>query len=141
MPEQLPTNINDVKTKIQGLESFSKLSSEYYAVENGAAYIVAKDIKDKEMKTTQLRKFFGHIKKLDAETKGRKMEDDFDATKLHLLIPELAYALGRKLISDNFYVLMKDSLSVRKIKKIGDFKNFVKFLSAVLAYHKMIGGK
>jgi CRISPR-associated protein Csm2 len=141
MPEALPLNINDVKSKIQQLPSFSVLNPDYYAVENGAAHIVAKSIKDKEMKTTQLRKFFGHIKRLDAQTRGKKLTDDFESKKLSLIMPELAYALGRKLISDEFYGLIKECLNVSKIKTVGDFKNFVDFLSAVLAYHKMIGGK
>ena len=57
MLETLPSNINKVKEKIQQLANFSLLSPDYYAVENGAAHILAKSIKDKEMKTTQLRKF------------------------------------------------------------------------------------
>lgn len=141
MPETLPFNINDVKGKIQQLTKFSLLSPDYYAVENGAAHIVAKSIKDREMKTTQLRKFFGHIKKLDAQTKGKKLTDTFESTKLSLIMPELAYALGRKLISAEFYGLIKECLNAPKIKTIADFKNFVDFLSAVLAYHKMEGGK
>lgn len=141
MPETLPTNINDVKTKIQGIKCFLELEPAYYAIENGAAHIVAKSIKNNEMKTTQLRKFFGHIKKLEAETKGMKPTELFASSKLYLVMPELAYALGRKLISSDFYELMKNSLSATKIKTVGDFKQFVGFLSAVLAYHKMEGGK
>jgi len=94
MTETLPSNVNDVKAKIQQLANFSLLSPDYYAVENGAAHVVAKSIKDKEMKTTQLRKFFGHIKRLDAQTKGKKRTDMFESTKLSLIMPELAYALG-----------------------------------------------
>lgn len=134
-------SINDVKTKIQQLASFSLLSPDYYAVENGAAHIVARSIKDKEMKTTQLRKFFGHVKRLDAQTKGKKPTDAFESTKISLIMPELAYALGRKLISDDFYSLIKECLNASKMRTVADFKNFVDFLSAVLAYHKMIGGK
>jgi len=141
MPETLPSNITEVKEKIKGLATFSLLSPDYYAVENGAAHIVAKGVKDKEMKTTQLRKFFGHIKRLDAQTKGKKVNDAFVSTKLSLIMPELAYALGRKLISEEFYGLIKECLNASKIKTVADFKNFVDFLSAVLAYHKMIGGK
>jgi CRISPR type III-A-associated protein Csm2 len=141
MTETLPSDINDVKEKIKQLSSFSLLSPDYYAVENGAAHIVAKNIKSTDMKTTQLRKFFGHIKKLDAQTKVNNSTDTFDSSKLSLIMPELAYALGRKLISREFYELMKECLNASKIKTVADFRNFVNFLSAVLAYHKMIGGK
>jgi CRISPR type III-A-associated protein Csm2 len=141
MPETLPSNITDVKTRIQQLTNFSLLSPDYFAVEKGAAHMVAISIKDKEMKTTQLRKFFGHIKRLDAQTKGKKLTDMFESAKLNLIMPELAYALGRRLISDEFYGLMKECLNASKIRTVADFKNFVDFLSAVLAYHKMIGGK
>lgn len=141
MSNTLPKSVSEVKSKIQALSNFSDLEPAYYAPENGAAHIVARDIKNKEMKATQLRKFFGHIKKIEAETKGMDKSEKIESSKLYLILPELAYALGRNLISKEFYELMKISIQAGKIQTVADFKEFVSFLSAVLAYHKMIGGK
>lgn len=115
----------------------SNLAPEDFAVENGAAYVVAKNVKDK-MKVNQLRKFFTQIKRIDNELKGKNEDDSFDSTKTILLLPELAYAYGRGLITKEFYELMKLCLSKNKLSKIKDFKNLVNFLSAILAYYKML---
>lgn len=131
--------IDEVKKKIQAAKNFSDFDPEYFAKENGAAHIVAVDVKQK-MKVTQLRKFFGHIKKIQAKYKGKNDEDRVEKNELYLLLPELAYALGRNLISPNFYELMKLSLGTSKIEKVKDFHRFIEFLSAVLAYHKMEKG-
>ncbi|MEW6616518.1 MAG: type III-A CRISPR-associated protein Csm2 [Thermodesulfobacteriota bacterium] len=132
MPE---IKITEVINKIRELKTFSVIDPEFFAKENGAAHIVAKDVR-KKMKVTQLRKFFGHIKKIQTKYKG-KTTDKVDKSDLFLLMPELAYALGRELISKDFYELMKISLSPEKISTVKDFNCFVNFLSAVLAYHKM----
>lgn len=136
MPE---ITIDNVKQHIQSLKTFSTIGPEFYAKENGAAHIIAKDVREK-MKVTQLRKFFGHIKQIQAKYKGKKDDDKVEKGELYLLMPELAYALGRNLISKNFYELMKTSLNSEKIPTVKDFNCFVDFLSAVLAYHKMEKG-
>ncbi|MEM4368625.1 MAG: type III-A CRISPR-associated protein Csm2 [Candidatus Anstonellales archaeon] len=117
--------------------TMSNLSPDDYAVENGAAYVVAKNVKDK-MKINQLRKFFTRIKSIDNEIRMKKEDNNFDASKTVVLLPELAYAYGRGLITREFYDLMKICLSETKIKTVKDFKRLVDFLSAVLAYHKML---
>ncbi len=132
--------VDKVKEKIAQLKSFSSLEPEYYAKEEGAAHIVARDIK-KKMKVTQLRKLFGHIKKIHLKYKGEDGNKEIDKSEFYLLLPELAYALGRDLISHNFYELMKMSLGSSKINNVKDFNRFVAFLSAVLAYHKMEKGE
>lgn len=133
MPEM---KIDDVIGKIKALNTFSAIDPEFYAKENGAAHVVAKDVK-KTMKITQLRKFFGHIKKIQAKYKGKSADTSIEKSDIFLLMPELAYALGRNLISKKFYELMKLSLDPQKISKVKDFNCFVDFLSAVLAYYKM----
>lgn len=59
-------SINRVKQEISNLKSFSTIDPGFFASENGAAHIVAKDVREK-MKVTQLRKFFGHIKKIQSK--------------------------------------------------------------------------
>jgi len=132
----------DVKKHLATLSSLSALKPEDYALEGKIADIIAKKEKEKgkgEMKFTQIRKFFGHIKKIETtDIKGKKDNEEFDLTKLYLLMPELAYGYGRGVISKDFYEVMKICLGGNKIKTVADFKMFVNLLTAVIAYHKKI---
>ena len=131
-------SMGDVKKHLESLESISQLKPEDYALEeSGMANTIA--IKSKEdMKFTQIRKFFGHLKKIEAtEIKGKKDTDRIESTKLYLLIPELAYGVGRKVVNREFYDVMKICLSGSKIKTVADFKRFIELLTAVIAYHKL----
>jgi len=84
------------------------------------------------VKTSQLRKFFGAVKKIQA---------DFDNLKgeIVLLSPKLAYAVGRNQkskIKDLYNVLSLLIESIGEDKK--RFKNFVNVFEAIVAYHKEI---
>ena len=89
MPEM---NINEVINKIRELKTFSAIDPEFYAKENGAAHVVAKDVK-KKMKVTQLRKFFGHIKKIGKDTAYLAKEEDMQASKFKKTKKDIARAL------------------------------------------------
>ena len=131
-------SISDVINYIKNLEKFSDYPVAKFAPEHGHADIVAKKVKDK-VKVTQLRKLFTQIKQIELELKGKNSEEDFKATtKIYLLLPELAYALGRKLITPKYYNLMKECFDVKKLKRVKDFNRLVEFLTAVLAYHKKV---
>ncbi len=133
----LPGSVKDVKSHIKTLNTFFNLKPDYYAVENGAADIVAKGMGNK-MKVNQLRKFFTQIKRIELDNKDKNNEEEFRSIeKVYPLLPELAYAKGRGLITEEFYELMKVCMDTSKLKKIKDFKRLVDFLSAILAYHKM----
>lgn len=129
-------SIREVIDRIKNLKRFYDYPVREFAAENGHADIVAKKVRD-NVKVTQLRKFFTQIKQIELECKGKNPEDDFDANvKIYLLLPELAYARGRNLITQDYYYLMKECLNVQKIKQVKDFNRLVDFLTAVLAYHK-----
>lgn len=89
----------------------------------------------KPMSTSQIRRFFGAIKRI---------QSDFEALKgeIILLEPKLAYAVGRdttrtkiKLFYTEISPLIKD---IREDKD--KFKNFVNIVEAIVAYHKAEGG-
>jgi len=129
-------NIQEVKEHLNGLKTMSELNPKDYALEGKIADAIASQKGD--MKFTQLRKFFGHIKKIESTmVKGKKDEDPIDGADIYLLIPELAYGVGRNVISKDFYDIMKICLGGDKIKNVKDFKRFVDLLSAVIAFHKM----
>ena len=85
------------------------------------------------LKTSQIRKVYGAVKKI-------QMSDDFRRNDLIMLKPKLAYAAARNAAVTD----LKDALT-QAIDKVGDdqqrFKNFVDFFEATLAYHKAAGGQ
>jgi CRISPR type III-A-associated protein Csm2 len=123
-----------IKSEIEKLNSLSELKPEDYALEDGIADSIAQNMG--EMKFTQLRKFFGHIKEIETtKIRGKKDSDQIDKSDIYLLMPELAYGVGRKVLTKYFYEIMK--VCIEKIRTVKDFKRFVELLSAVIAYYKM----
>lgn len=88
------------------------------------------------MSTSQIRRFFGAVKRIQA---------DFDNLKgeIILLEPKLAYAVGRdenKSKIKKFYQEISPLLkAINEDEK--KFKNFVSIVEAIVAYHKVHGGK
>jgi CRISPR-associated protein Csm2 len=96
---------------------------------NKDGYKKTKVVKAK-LTTTQLRKFFGEIKR--QQLKG------YDPTDFILLKPKLAYAVGRvkdenAKINDFYYVI---SDAIDKVSNDSSFMNFIKIFEAIVAYHK-----
>ena len=95
-------------------------------------------LKDRGLKTAQIRKVYSAVKKI-------QMRDEFQRNELVMLKPKLAYAAAR-----NSEVMdLKDALTqaidqVTQAKDPADtqkkFKNFVDFFEATLAYHRAAGG-
>lgn len=89
----------------------------------------------KGMKTSQLRKFFGEVKRIE-------MQEDINLSDVAMLNPLLAYAVGRdknNRAKQSFQEEMSKAISEINNKK--DFKNFVKIFEAIVAYHKLYGGE
>lgn len=133
------TEIRDIIKKIDSLQNMSELDEKTIAEENGYAESVARDrdIK-KRLKTTQLRRIFDRAKTIE-----RNLNDqDWDAVQsdFYMLRPELAYAKARKLIPDQFFRLvdacMKQVDKGDNEQKRSNYARFVRFLEAIVAYHK-----
>ncbi len=97
--------------------------------------------KDQKLTTSQIRAVFTKLKEIDA-----KGISDMEANFL-MLKPLVAYAAGRhqkkgldmfknKIINPGVDAVLDGNGDIEK-----KFKNFVKLLEAVLAYHKANGGK
>lgn len=88
------------------------------------------------MSTSQIRRFYGALKRIQADFENLKGE-------ILLLEPKLAYAMGRdekKSKIDEFYKEL--SPLIRDINEDEKkFKNFVSIVEAIVAYHKAQGGK
>ncbi len=133
------TEIIDIIKKIDSLQNMSELDEKTIAEENGYAESVARDrdIK-KRLKTTQLRKIFDRVKTIERNLNEHgwdEVRSDF-----YMLRPELAYAKARKLIPDQFFRLvdacMKQVDKGDNEQKERNYARFVRFLEAIVAYHK-----
>ena len=115
---------------------------EKYALPNGWAYRTAKslskDAKD-AMNSNQLRKIFTQLKTIE-ESVNRNQENELTNEQMNqilLIMPQIAYARGRSLIPSPFYNLMKECITPNKIKDKEDYRSFVSFYTAVVAYSKI----
>jgi CRISPR-associated protein Csm2 len=132
--------IKEILDEIKKLKSMADLSPEKYAEEGGLAESFVRELKKdrrKEMKATQLRKVFHQVKDLKREF---KRPEDFSRGKIALIMPTIAYAVGRELIPPNFYELMKLCFGQDRCKTKADFDNAADFLEAIMAYHKYVNG-
>lgn len=137
-------DVEEIIDKIGKLKMLKDLDIKSIADENGYADKIAHTLRN--MKTTQLRRFFGAIKLIERtieEENSEKAWDEVEA-EFYLLKPKIAYAKGRKLIPEEFYQVLKVSLNKINVgtneDKIENFKRFVKFLESIVAYHKFYGG-
>lgn len=92
----------------------------------------------KEVKTSQIRKFFGSMRQIQADFGNRSNE-------VIMLEPRLAYAKGKaKRESQPGLEKLYRALSPL-IKSIGydkeKFDSFVRIVEAIVAYHKYYGGQ
>lgn len=101
-------------------------------------------LKEKEVKRSQFRRIFAHIKKIqsDIESKGLQETGDLPVEimkDIFLLKPKLAYTAGRhQNIKDVYEVVVQ---FVNTMKTVRDFTRFYDFIEATLAYHRYHGGK
>jgi len=130
------SNSNEIKeviNKIKALDKLSDMKTKDFADEGGYADLVARNSSD--LKTNQLRKFFGAVRLMEQKETWEEIEPEF-----YLLKPKLAVAVGRGNIPRVFYELMMATM--RKVDvgsdedKLESFKIFVGFFESIVAYHK-----
>lgn len=109
--------------------------------EKFGSYLCDDDKNKKPLTTSQLRKFFGELRRIDADF-DNKYQD------VLMLRPMLAYAAGRdegktklKDFSETLSEGIKHIRLEDKVHRKTDFKNFLKLFEAIVAYHKYNGGK
>ncbi|WP_075964496.1 type III-A CRISPR-associated protein Csm2 [Parabacteroides massiliensis] len=103
-------------------------------------YLTKKDVKD-VLSTSQLRKFFGELRRIDSDFSHKKND-------IIMLKPMLAYAVGRdkkKTKTKEFGEEMSKGIDAIRLEDEvhakNDFKNFLKIFEAIVAYHKFYGGE
>lgn len=127
-------SIAEVRNHIARLPNMAALDVKDYAEEEGLADSLVSAI-GRDLKPTQLRKIFHYVKDLQREYQDNP-QVKFDRTKVAILMPSMAYAVGRKLIPADFYELMKTIFGSQKCQTREDFNSAANFLEAVMAYHK-----
>jgi CRISPR-associated protein Csm2 len=131
--------LKDLIKEIQRANSLKEVfTPEKYALPDGWAYKTADTlIGNNAMNTNQIRKIFGELKSIEEKLKREKSLERCKNDIL-LLMPHVAYARGRGVVSQNFYDLMKECITLKKIKEPKDFEAFVKFFTAVVAYSSVV---
>ena len=66
--------------------------------DTGYAFKIAEFSKSKRMKTNQLRRFFGAVRKIEGKTSWSEMEPQF-----YLLKPRMAVRVGRSKVEEGFF--------------------------------------
>lgn len=108
-------------------------------------YLQSEANQSKPLTTSQIRKFFGELKRIQADPE--KYQDD-----VPLLKAKLAYAVGRSTKSirgqtrcetkiKEFNDELEKGINFIRPNEKKDFINFVKLVEAIVAYHKYFGGK
>lgn len=100
------------------------------ATEEFAKDMCTRENKRKELSTSQIRRFYGEVKRLQL--------NGYDPAGVKMLKPKLAYAAGRSGENDKirmFYKIL--SKAIDKIDDEDSFNNFVKMFEAIVAYHKL----
>ena len=93
----------------------------------------------RDLKTSQIRNFFGHVKRLASQFRNR----GFSREEVELLRIPLVYARGRNDAIEPLYracISALESISDNGDQGKQDFMRFDKLLEAIVAYHKFYGG-
>ena len=127
----------DIKTIISdpnGMELLVKKASD-----------LANDLKKNNMTTAQIRALFGEVRQIEAEwdMENKKQEA---YRRLVLLKPKMAYRARKergqavKMLVEVLDKALDQVTQGDPSKRDGNFRRFVEFFEAILAYHKAYGG-
>lgn len=122
--EEIQNKVTDVT--VQFAEHFGK-------------YLAVDDYDSEPLTTSQLRKFFGEVK--------RQQMMGYNETEFTMLKPKLAYAVGRAKQNgkknkaqkiEDFFVVITDAIDIvlSSSDRAKAFKNFITAFEAIVAYHK-----
>ena len=90
---------------------------------------------NRKNKGTQLRRFFDEIVRLNGMAQKPGAEWEHILPQLHMLIAKAAYAKGRKLVTDSFVNLLKDS--ILQVKDKDDLRVMTSFFESFMGFYKV----
>jgi CRISPR-associated protein Csm2 len=136
---QQSDKIAEILKKIRAVKNLGEISIEEIAKENGIAETLAKEMRNNELKPTQLRKVFDSVRTIQ----DRLSEYGWDAraqTDFYMIRPYLAYANGRGNIPNEFFEIISACLerveSSDERQRRDNFDRLVQFLESLVAYQK-----
>lgn len=135
--EEVSPKMRHVIEQITSKHEFSEISVVKITNDNGLAYETAEALMADEVKYTQIRNLYAHVKKIERNCTG------WDAIKaeLFLLKPRLASKYAQGNISKGFYDLMM--LCIERINagtnQKENFNRFVLYFESIVAFHKYLG--
>jgi CRISPR-associated protein Csm2 len=89
---------------------------------------------------SQIRKFYDEIVKLNNLTRQRPKDEWKNILPLiHILIAKAAYAEGRKLVSENFRIMIKDCIN--EIDIPDDLEVFTSFFESLMGFYRLYAPK
>lgn len=138
MSDKKRNEVLDHLQSVLGSKDFSELSYEEIAKQDGIAEKLAKQ--KGALKVTQLRKFFDQVKKIELNLSDKDWTDAV-TRDFFMLRPQLAYAKGRDLISQEFFEQMSFCLDKvnASVNKPEAYRRFSSLVEATVAYRKYHG--
>jgi CRISPR-associated protein Csm2 len=118
---------------------------------NGAETLVkvadafAKDLKGTGLTTAQIRALFGEVRQIEAEWEMESKKQEA-YRRLVLLKPKMAYRARKergqavRMLVDVLDKALDQVIKSDPSKRDANFRRFVEFFEAILAYHKAYGG-
>ena len=120
---------------------------------NGAETLVkiadqlGKSLKNNGLKTTQIRALFGEVRLIEAQWSISDEQREQARRRLILLKPKMAYRARKErgravrdlvdVLDPALELVIKEQ---NEAKQDANFRHFVEFFEAILAYHKSYGG-
>ena len=92
---------------------------------------------DKNNKTTQLRRFFDELVRLNSQAEHDHDQKHWELIlpQVHMLIAQAAYAQGRELVTASFVKLFRSG--IEQINQPKDLKVFTSFLECFIGFYKI----
>ena len=86
-------------------------------------------------KSTQLRRYYDEIVRLSTQAKVNDADMNMILPQVHMLVAKVAYAKGRKLVTDSFVEMMQSGIG--QINDKEDLLVFTNFLESFIGFYKM----
>ena len=96
---------------------------------------ISKSGKKKINASTQLRRFYDEVNRLNSQAKNQNADWDAILAQVHMIVAKVAYAQARELVSKDFVTLMK--ALIRQVKTREDLQVFTAFFEAFMGFYKV----
>ncbi len=126
--------VNELKQKVMKYSNLEDLPAEDLIE---IAEKMGKYLKEKDLKTTQIRKFLDSVRKIDYQFNIGK---SFNKEKVILLKPKLAYTAGREAKVKPLMEVLDPAITASS-SSYESFKKLIALIEGIIAYHRYFGGR